>query len=116
MWAFIGYAVGIEDQFNTCLMPNLKIAKEYYEEMYRNYMLPSIYYVKLNEDAKIFMESFFRGIVGAMLGPHGETALPTEQFILLGWEDVLSIPLPNLKATMPMAQRVLRNTVVNRVT
>lgn len=60
MWAVFGYAIGIEDQFNVALQPSLAAAKEYYQEMMKRFLYPSLFWMTKNPDAQLLYEAFVK--------------------------------------------------------
>jgi hypothetical protein len=58
MWAVLGYAMGMEDEYNIAIQPSLAATKKYYNEMYRQYLMPSLF--DLRDDGKTLTEAFYR--------------------------------------------------------
>jgi hypothetical protein len=60
MWAVLGSAIGIRDDYNVCLQPSLDEARVYFKQMMNRYLIPALFYMKDNDDAKILYESFVK--------------------------------------------------------
>ncbi len=58
--AVLGAALGIEDEYNICLHPTLDVGKIYLNQMRSRYLIPALYYMRDNDDAKILYESLLK--------------------------------------------------------
>jgi len=108
LWAVISYAIGIEDQFNIFLQPDMATAKAYYREMHNRYFLPSIFQAANDDTSTNLHEAFYRGFIQSLLGDTGDQLLTVDQLMLLCYETCYGIPMPNLRATMNIPNTLLR--------
>lgn len=55
LWAVLGYALGIDDEYNIALQPDLKTTKEHYQRIYEEWYLPALF--NLHFHSKVLMEA-----------------------------------------------------------
>lgn len=53
LWAVLGYAIGIDDNFNVALQPDLTTAKKVYKEMFETFNIPNLFNMDRNTIALI---------------------------------------------------------------
>lgn len=54
LWAVIGYAMGIDDQYNIALQPDLATAQAFYNKIFETFSLPGYFF--MNRDFKMLAE------------------------------------------------------------
>lgn len=55
LWAVIGYALGIDDEFNVALQPDIKTARAVYKRIYEEFNLPALFH--MNKVTKVILEN-----------------------------------------------------------
>jgi len=88
MFAVYGHALGIEDEFNIALQPNLQILTEYLEEIFQSYFISSLF--NLSYGSKVLLEAFLQAAPQVFTGTDPETIF--RQCL----KQLLHIPTPNL--------------------
>jgi hypothetical protein len=55
LWAVLGWALGINDQFNIALQPDFDSQLEYYQSFFDDYYIPNLF--NMDEPTKLFVEA-----------------------------------------------------------
>lgn len=58
LWAVIGYGLGIDDQWNVMLQPDLNTARNYYQQMFDELILPGLFH--FDTQTKYMMDNVFK--------------------------------------------------------
>ncbi|OXA46335.1 hypothetical protein Fcan01_18576 [Folsomia candida] len=88
LWAVLGHALGIEDEYNIALQPDLKTTKEYYQHIYENWYLPQFF--NLDFHTKVLMEAQLQGFEKI------DDILTPRTLLLRILRDIVKIPVPNM--------------------
>jgi len=80
--------LGIDDEYNIALQPDLKSTKEYYQHIYDNWYLPQLF--NLDFHTKVLMEAQLKGFEKI------EDLFTPRTLLLRILRDVVSIPVPNM--------------------
>jgi hypothetical protein len=69
-WAVVGYAMGIDDQYNIALMPDLPTQQQFLQSILTNFTIPTIFNMNFNQKcmAEIFLNSMGPGTGGLFTG------------------------------------------------
>ncbi|CAL8137147.1 unnamed protein product [Orchesella dallaii] len=88
LWAVIGYLVGIRDEYNISLQPNLKTARKYFRDIFDTFIQPSFFQVDFF--AKILIDPLLEGINQL------ESTMTPGVIVTRILRDIMRIPVPNL--------------------
>ncbi|OXA48475.1 uncharacterized protein LOC118436982 [Folsomia candida] len=101
LWAVLGHAMGLEDDFNIAL-PHTQYPRQFQVERMQSYLseIKSTYFIpmlfNLQKENTILMEAFMQATSDILGNPE---FLTDPEFLLRGiLRDVVGIPIPNLEA------------------
>ncbi len=58
LWAFYGKAIGVQDEYNLCLQPDLASARAYLRKLIDEHLVPTLFH--LTYETKVMFEAFFK--------------------------------------------------------
>ncbi|CAG7717234.1 unnamed protein product, partial [Allacma fusca] len=101
LWAVLGYAMGIEDEFNVALHPSLEETHAYYTEYFNKIILPGLF--NIETDSKILVEVLLKTL--HQLTPSFNVFSPRLLMAVI-LEDVIGIETPNVQSLLTNVEKL----------
>ncbi|CAG7698768.1 unnamed protein product [Allacma fusca] len=100
LWAVLGYAMGIEDEFNVALHPSLEETHAYYTEYFNKIIIPGLF--NIETDSKILVEVLLKIFI--QLLPRVSVFTP-RLFMTIILTDVIGIETPNVQSLLTTVEK-----------
>jgi hypothetical protein len=118
LWAFFGKAIGVQDEYNLCLQPDLASARAYLRTFIDDHLVPTLF--DLSYESKVMFEALFKGLNNAFGKMQNEriSELPNlgPFFLLRLLEDGLGIPCPSMRGALRSGEKLVTSSfqLINR--
>ncbi|CAG7823486.1 unnamed protein product [Allacma fusca] len=102
LWAVLGYALGIEDEYNVALHPSLKEIHAYYTEFFNKIILPGLF--SIQSDSKILVEVLLQ-----ILHKNTPTydAVNPRLFMTFILADVVGVKTSNMESLLTTVDKII---------
>jgi len=104
LWAGILHGLGVEDECNLLLLPDIGSAREFYQGLFDSYILPTLF--KLDKPTRFMMDNVFKGLK-LLTGKTFTPSLLLCRFL----RDFVKIPAKHVCRTMEPKDRLFDGIV-----